>query len=164
MARWKLMVNHYLKVDGNRWEQAEIDRTTGKQVRRQYDVPRLFEILEPTDWTVRNPDGSGDIVVTNGGTCEPRDVKFYGDPTPDMEPLDDEAKAISAKLAPKWKFAATDGDTRSYADRQMDQMHAQMAEIQAAAVQPMGNALQMMAEMMKQNQEILKLLVPNTRR
>lgn len=97
MAKWRLTASHYLSVPGIEWEYRETDRGTGKQNRMVLPVPLL---LDPKDPTVCNRDG--DCIVTRG---EPGrgEFQFFGDPTPDMEPLDDEARAISAEQEPLWQ-------------------------------------------------------------
>src|SRR6516164_5357111 len=99
MARWKLLASHYLNVPGTEWEQRETPRETGKEVRKRYFIPRLLNIEDPGDWTekYRNDLGQvfgGDIIVCFAGRGQPKDIVFEGLPTPDMEPLDEEAEAI----------------------------------------------------------------------
>lgn len=86
MARWELKTGHYLNVDlpdGEpvNWEYSEIDRDTGRARRRTFPVPMHLD--------------AGVIVTDQEGTNE---IRFYGDPTLDMHPLDAEAKAISDKV------------------------------------------------------------------
>lgn len=127
MARWKLTESHYLLVPEHYWEQMETDRDTGKQKRKKYPVPTHLNPKDPSDWTHRtgldvsrggSVHADGDIVVSwaKGYTFErddgvkftckvesddKRDHIFVGSPTPGMDPVDDEAKAISAQFA--WK-------------------------------------------------------------
>lgn len=98
MARWRLINPHYLNVPGTEWEYKETDRTSGRSGRKIYPVP-LY--LDPRDAADHNYPG--EIVVSDGTNPGPRDHVFLGEPTPDMEPLDDEARAISTRLAPKWQ-------------------------------------------------------------
>jgi hypothetical protein len=160
------MANHYLKVDGYKWEMTETDRFTGRQRRQQFAVPRFLDVGDPGDWTITYSKDEGDIVVSNGGTHEARDVIFIGDPTPDMLPLDDEAKAISDSFAKLWRRSAENQlSGKSYTDELMDKMHEQMAALQAAVAAPaqqtqgFGEAMAMMSEVMKQNQQIMEKLV-----
>lgn len=95
MARWKLREKHYLKVPGNEWEYQETAQS-GKTGRKRYEVPMFLNPDDPADYNY--PDG---IIV--GYTPHDRDIIFVGPPTPDMEPLDDEAKKLSAEEARKWK-------------------------------------------------------------
>lgn len=103
MARWKLMTPHYLNIldpdtgEPTKWEYSESDRTTGKARRKTYHVPQL---LDPKDPSLCNRDG--DIVVCVEGKGQPGDIVFFGSPTPDMEPMDEEAEAISDSLKDKW--------------------------------------------------------------
>ncbi len=99
MARWRLINAHYLNVPGTEWEYKEVDRTTGKQGRKVYPVPML---MNPNDTADCNYPG--EIIVTNAESREyPRDILFLGDPTPEMEPLDTEAQAISDSLQDRWQ-------------------------------------------------------------
>jgi len=98
--RWRLMTSHYLNVPGTEWEHNESDRTTGKAVRKLYPVGLLLDPRNPQDC---NRDG--DCVVTHdieGARRVRTDFIFLGDPTPDMEPMNDEAEAISDSLKYKW--------------------------------------------------------------
>ena len=103
MARWRLREKHYLNVrtlpDGTDvvWEQKETSQQTGRSMRKVYPVPLL---LDPDIGSDHNhPLG---IVVCFEGKGAPGDIEFIGDPTPDMEPLDDEAKKISASFKERW--------------------------------------------------------------
>jgi hypothetical protein len=98
MARWKLQSPHYLRVPGTEWEYRETDQATGKQARKVYEVP-LY--LNPGDKADHNYPG--EIVVTDGNGADPRDIHFLGEPTPDMDPLDDDARRVSDKFRHKWK-------------------------------------------------------------
>lgn len=102
MARWRLRNGHYINIltDGKpaEWEYKEVDRSTGKAGRKIFYVPTL---LDPNDSADRNyPD---DIIVCHEGKGLPRDYIFTGEPTPDMEPLDEEAEKISEGLRDKWE-------------------------------------------------------------
>lgn len=104
MARWKLTQPHYLNVkdaegNGTEWEYKEVNRTTGKPVRKLYEVPRFLHTEDSSDFT--HPE-LGAIIVCLEGKGESRDLTFVGEPTPDMEPLDAEAKSISESLRSKW--------------------------------------------------------------
>jgi hypothetical protein len=98
--RWRLMTSHYLNVPGTEWEHNESDRTTGKAVRKLYPVGLLLDPRNPQDC---NRDG--DCVVAHaieGLRNERTDFIFLGDPTPDMEPMNDEAEEITNGLKAKW--------------------------------------------------------------
>jgi len=102
MARWRLITGHYLNVllDGKpaEWEYKETDRTTGKQGRKVFPVPMLMDPNDPADHNY-----PGEIIVCHEGKGERRDIVFFGDPTPDMEPYDEEGEAISTALAAQWQ-------------------------------------------------------------
>ena len=81
MARWKLKCSHYLRVRGVEWEQKEVDRTSGKEERKRYEVPALFDTNDPTHWNVqyRGPSGQvvdGEIHVSDGVGAQPKDIIF----------------------------------------------------------------------------------------
>jgi hypothetical protein len=122
MARWKLNAPHYLNVAGTTWEYKEVDRSTGKQIRKTFDVPTLLEPENPGDWNYVTGKDQGEIIVSDGKNAEPKDIIFAGKPTPDMVPLDDEARAITAAMGSKWNrtFEQTTGN--SYAEGILDDL------------------------------------------
>jgi len=145
MARWKLMNAHYLNtVDPVKWEYTEVDRTSGRPIRKQFTVPRLLDPKDPQDWTTRwgNKDNAeGEIIVCQPGKGEAHDIGFLGDPTPDMVPVDDEAKEISASFADHWRYKP-DGESGGYSQSLVDKFQSEMAETEAkpATVQVEGLA------------------------
>lgn len=93
MARWRLLVAHYLNTEPSaEIEFKEVDQTTGRQARKVYKVPTL---LDPKDQADHNYPQDGDIVVCDGNNPQPRDIIFLGQPTADMEPIDAEAIKIT---------------------------------------------------------------------
>lgn len=161
MARWRLTAPHYLNVPGTTWEYKEVDRTTGRQRRTQFQVPALLDPNQPADCNYRNGD-EGEIIVCFVGKGEPKDIEFMGEPTPDMMPLDDEAKSISAKFAAKWKHPI-ESLPGSYADVLLNDLQSEVAEVQAKGksqqIDGMSELLAGLATMMKQNQEIIGALI-----
>src|SRR5712691_11827674 len=107
MARWKLTAPHYLNVEGTEWQYEEINRATGKPKRYRLPVPlHLHPDLE-SDWNhvERNVAGQitdGMVVVSDGHNPDSKDIIFTGPPTPDMQPLDDDARAISEAVGKNW--------------------------------------------------------------
>jgi hypothetical protein len=97
------MQPHYLNIlrlpDGTEgeWVKEETNRTTGRMARHTYKVPVLLDTNNPQDFN--DQDG---IIVCLEGKGERNDITFVGNPTPDMEPLDDEAEEISASMREKW--------------------------------------------------------------
>lgn len=92
MARWKLTEPHYLHgyppdLDIVEWEYKEVDRVNGRERRKRFKVPFYFET---------------DTIVCHVGKGQPNDSVFEGPPGPAMEPLDDEARKISAEYAGQW--------------------------------------------------------------
>lgn len=100
MARWSLRNPHYLNVPGNEWMQEETDRETGKRARKLYTVPQLLDPNNPQDQNYRE---LGQVIVCHESKGQGRDIVFVGEPTPEMEPLDDEAEQISKSLQSKWE-------------------------------------------------------------
>lgn len=122
MARWKLLQKHYLNVPGTTWEYKE--RTySGRMFKKNIPCPLLLDPDDATDCNynagetprsdadIRRGD-PGEIIVAYSEGAKPKDIIFIGDPTPDMVPLDEEAKEISASLLSKWGAPAEtmDGD------------------------------------------------------
>ena len=95
MARFRLRCGHYLNIIDNysneqvEWIHEETDRTTGRTNRKKYHVPMLLD--------------AETIVTTEADKAFPKDTVFFGEPTPDMEPLDEEAEALVESLKSKWK-------------------------------------------------------------
>lgn len=140
MARWKLMTAHYLNTPGEEWEYQETDRQTGRPKRVKFPVPRLLDPKDPTCWTHRcgNRDNEdGEIVVCHEGRGETKDVIFIGDPTPDMVPLDDEAKEISAKFEARWAFKPEDM-AGGYSQSLVDKFQVEMAEVENKPIEVAG--------------------------
>lgn len=133
MARWKLKCSHYLiTATPAVWEQKEIDRGSGKEVRKKYQVPALFDINDPSHWNVqyRGHNGQvvdGDIVVCDGADPQPGDIIFVGQPTPDMEPLDEAAEKKSAEYASKWNHPI-DSLPGTFGDSLIAGLQAQIAD------------------------------------
>lgn len=154
------MASHYLNVEGTKWEYSEVDRRTGRPKRTQFPVPRLLDINDPTDWTdapFKFEDGV--INVSDGKDNDPNDIIFSGDPTPDMLPLDDAAKAISAKHIAKWN-APKEGD-RGFTENLLDELTIKLQGAKSNATSPVEGFTEIlgaMQKMMEQNQQMLQLL------
>lgn len=166
MARWRLAAPHYLNVEGNVWEYKEVDRTTGRQKTTKFPVPTHLDPDQPTDWNYIYGKDQGEIIVSNKPSDNTKDIIFIGKPTPDMVPLDDEAKAITAKMAPLWKHPIESLST-TYADAMLKDLSEQLSEVRtkttAAPVEGMAELLTAMTAMMKQNQEILAQLAQSVK-
>lgn len=115
MAKWKLTTDHYLNVihdnfgEKINYEYSETDSQTNRIRRRQWDVPMFI----PKDSLVTN---SLDDFNAYTGDSRMAPIVFKGDPTPDMFPVDDEARAISEKFQPQWRRAIEDLPTRIEGD------------------------------------------------
>jgi len=105
--RWSLRNAHYLKVaelpDGTKceWEHKETSRESGRTVRKLFPVPILLDPRDPADCNY-----PGEVIVTHfveGAHILVRDIIFVGEPTPEMEPLNEPAQAISDSLRGKWE-------------------------------------------------------------
>ncbi len=177
MARWKLTEAHYLKVPGIAWEYNSIDRRTGRPKREVFPVPLQLDPKSIDDLTKHGqPDPaypSRDIedyilVVTDTAGVNQRDVVFEGKPTPGMLPLDDEAKAITAECSQGlWNpTPGVDDESQraSLSNQIIDALMGQMNTIKdevhkAPQIEGITELLGAFSAMMKQNQEILSLLV-----
>lgn len=167
--RWKLRQAHYLSVPGQVWEYSELDRVTGRPKRTQFPVPRLIDPMDPADWTEKVISNQGKVVdgfciVCYEGKGQPTDVVFTGPPTPDMEPMDDEATALSATFASKWKHPIESLPSGGYAQVLQTQFEGELAKVQAnnnkpAQIEGMTELLTAMTSMMKQNQEMMAALM-----
>ena len=98
--RWELRAKHYLRVPGTEWEYEETSRETGKRMKKKFEVPCFLDPDNPGDQT---PPGSGVLIVCHEGKGLRTDVVILDPPTPDMEPLDDEARELSDKLRGSWQ-------------------------------------------------------------
>lgn len=130
MARWQLKQAHYLKVPGTEWEYKEQNRDTGRQARKVYEVPLYLNPDDPSDHNYRQDEM---IVVCHEGKGLPRDIVFEGPPTPDMEPLDDEAQEISEAERPKWIHPIESLPGQGYGDALLAGFQKQLAEVIAGA-------------------------------
>lgn len=110
--QWRLRSPHYLNVPGTIWEQNETSRETGKVNRVQHHVGLFLNPDDPSDC-----DRNGDVIVYHevDGARPPRfGHAFVGEPTPEMEPVNEEAEKISDSLEAKWskpftEFTTSDG-------------------------------------------------------
>lgn len=148
MARWKLINAHYLNVPGTEWEQRETDAQTGKSARKVYLVPLL---LDPNNLADQTPPKSGETIVAHAdGKHERWDVIFEGPPTPEMEPLDEEAEAITEACRPSWVHPV---ETLNANGPQYDQQTLQMMESFAKAIGEQFNAAMANKSMANVSQE-----------
>lgn len=99
MARWRLTESHYLNCPNTNWRRTEISND-GEAVEHNYNVPRLLDINDPRCHTDK---ANQLVIVCYEGKGQPGDRVFVGDPTPGMQPLDEEARAISAEFEGRWQ-------------------------------------------------------------
>lgn len=165
MARWKLMGPHYLNTTGHEeWEYSETDRKTGRPKRMKLPVPRFLDPREPSDWTTswgRGDDREGEIIVCLPGRGQESDVAFLGDPTPDMVPMDDEAREITAGFTERWRYKP-EGTDIPHSQSLIDGMQAQMAELQSkpqtVQVEGLDSLVAIMAESAKNTNALIAAL------
>jgi hypothetical protein len=135
MARWKLTEPHYLNVVGRssvEWESKETNRETGRQAVTRFKVPRLLDPKDPADFNYKD-DG---IIVCHPGKGQRLDIEFEGPPTPSMEPLDDEAQALSDAERPNWHDPINEFSAMSYSDRLLESLSKRVAEQEARTSVP----------------------------
>lgn len=163
MARWKLMTAHYLNlVEPTEWEHSESARN-GKSIRKKFIVPRLLDPRDPDAWNSTwgsGADKDGEIIVCRPNKGERNDYAFESDPTPDMVPLDDEAREISAKFEPKWAYKPENADT-SYSQSMIDRFESAMAEKAAAPTEVTIAGLDTLVSAMAKQTELLAALMTN---
>jgi hypothetical protein len=88
----------------------ETNRDTGRVARTLFPVPTYLDPEDP-----RDQNYPGEVIVAYEKNARPQDIIFSGEPTPDMEPVDEEAQKISDVTRPKWinpidAIAATGGN------------------------------------------------------
>src|SRR5215472_9767619 len=140
MARWKLIEAHYLNAvgkDQSAWESKETDRVTGRTARVVYNVPRLLDPKDQADFNYVSIDGGdGGIIVCHQGKGQPRDIVFEGDPTPAMEPLDDEAIEITEACRPNWHDPINEFSAMSRDERMLISLQEQITDIKSKEAAP----------------------------
>lgn len=162
MAKWRLTAAHYLNVPGTEWEYKETDRTSGRQARKVFEVPML---LDPKDPTVCNRDG--DCIVVQGVEPGRGEHLFVGEPTPDMEPLDDEASAISAKFQSKWRnpIDSLPSNGEDYGSALVKAFERQISELiksgAAAPAQPVSAGSVSVEEFKQLQEQVAALMAQN---
>lgn len=165
MARWRLMNPHYLNIldpdtgEPTKWEYSESDRTTGKARRKTYHVPQL---LDPKDPSLCNRDG--DIVVCEEGKGIPGDIVFFGSPTPDMEPMDEEAEAISESFKARWahpieSLPANGGMNAAESAFMKNMMEAFAKQVGAAPIVPNTSVTQEQYDSLKTQLDEMKAMM-----
>lgn len=132
MARWRLRDAHYINVPGTEWEYSETDQATGRRLRKVYDVPLYLNPKDPADCNY-----PGEIIVSN--KLDPayrRDILFSGPPTPDMEPIDDEAQEISQGFIDSgaWKHPI-ESMNMTYSQSVLSEFEQEMAKLLTKNVQ-----------------------------
>lgn len=151
MARFRLTAKHYLNVTvpGRKiiWRYEEVSRD-GIANQSEFPVP-LY--LDPEDQRWQNsPEGI--VVATEASKEHPRDYILQGEPTIDMEPLDDEAQALRESLMPKWTnpveslpAQGLNPGEQAFIDafaKQMGQFAPQQTNVDIKALQEQMKALQ----------------------
>jgi hypothetical protein len=137
MARWRLTDSHYLAVAGTEWEYKEQNRETGRQARKVYEVPMYLNPKDNADWNY--PRDEAIIVSNKFDPAYPRDIVFRGTPTPDMEPLDDEAQAISDAERKNW-IHPIEALNMTYSESRLSEFERGIAELLAKGVPKMSSA------------------------
>lgn len=172
MARWKLREAHYINAirDGQsaEWVYKEINRANGREIQKKYQVPMHLDPKIEVDWTHRDhPMEDGYIVVALAGTTDTHDIIIERKSvTPGMEPMDDEARAISAQVMSKVVPIEGGNPDATYSENLLDKFISQLADasstagqVQTQQAQGLGEVLKAMTQMMEQNQQILQALV-----
>lgn len=136
MARWRLRNAHYLNVERDvngqeiEWEYKETNRETGRQQRKVFPVPLHLNPEDPADW---NYPQDQVIIVAQGKGAMPKDIIFIGPPTPEMEPLDEEAEKISEAESHKWKHPIDALPGQGFSQSLLEDLQKQLAAAMAGA-------------------------------
>ena len=155
MARWRLREKHYLIIrtlpDGTDvvWEQKETSQQTGRSMRKLYPVPMF---LDPDPNSPGDHNYPGQVIVCWEDKGQPADYVFEGEPTPDMEPLDDEAKKVSASLKDKWihPIESLEG---GFSATIMTRLEALMAKVAIQPPAPANSDMAKLTQMVESMQE-----------
>jgi hypothetical protein len=142
MARWRLTDSHYLAVAGTEWEYKEQNRETGRQARKVYEVPMYLNPKDNADWNY--PRDEAIIVSDKFDPAYPRDIVFRGTPTPDMEPLDDEAQAISDGERKNW-IHPIEALNMTYSESRLSEFERNIAELMAKGVPKVSSPMPAMS-------------------
>lgn len=168
MARWRLSTSHYLLVQGNQWEYKETDRTSGRELRKRIDVPMFLDVSDQALWNdniIRNPRGEileGDVVVAYAsGAHNDKDYIFTGEPSPDMIPMDDEAKEISDKFVAKWNMAPNENVTMGQqVIEAIEKVElVRQSQPQLVKIEGIAEVVKTMADMMTMNQQLMQQMI-----
>lgn len=155
MARWRLRTSHYLKVPDTVYIYEEVDRTTGKLGRKIFNVPLLLDPANPADCNY-----PGEIIVCHAGKGADKDYVFDGQPTPDMDPIDEEARAITTRMEPSWRHPIDSLPGTFSASliegfqKDIDALRTGQMETQAVKASEFDILKGQVAELMKQNKEL----------
>lgn len=138
--RWELSEDHYLHVEDCEWERTETNDQTGRVARQRLKVP---------EWLA-----SG-TTVCHKGQGERRDKVFFGDPTPAMVPLDDEARELSASFEERWAYKPEGAEVPA-----SQSMFGKMADAMTKPVEVEGlkDLVSTLAATQKTNQELVDSL------
>lgn len=170
MARFKLTASHYITTNPpTEWEYKENDRTTGRPIVKKFVVPTLLDPNDPTCFTERDDFGEGIVVVaTKHSDAHPRDIILAKpEPTLDMVPLDDEAKQMMVEFVKNRPHPIESLPSNgSFADGLLVQLQSEMAKVQShaqapAQVEGLSEMMAAMTTIMKQNSELLQVLMKN---
>jgi hypothetical protein len=87
------------------------------------------------DWNY--PQDESIIVADKFDPAHPRDIVFRGPPTPDMEPLDDAAQAVSDAERKNW-IHPIEALNMTYSESRLSDFERQIAELMAKGVPKMS--------------------------
>ena len=163
MARWRLTQAHFLNVPGTEYTYTEAGNT-GKQIKKRTPCPLYLDPRDPADYNYKDEG----IIVSDGESEYSRDIVFTGQPTPDMEPLDAEARKISASYAAVWNRPPSDEEGRSYSEDLINLLSEKLNVNSNPAAPDQSAALTQMAtmfeKMMEMNTALISKLEAPTRR
>jgi hypothetical protein len=127
MAVWKLLQPHYLSVPGTEWEYKEQAQGAKRQARKVFEVPLYLDPNDPGDQNY-----NGMVVVASEETkAYPQAYIFRGPPTPEMEPMDEAAAALSEEMKAKWVHPIEGLSDEDYSQSILRSFEREIASIRA---------------------------------
>ena len=171
MARWKLTAKHYLEAlqfgQPSEWQREEINVQSGRAFRKTYPVPMF---IDPDDPHCINRH-LGYCVIATEGSDQPGDLIVSNfKPTPDMEPLDEEARQLSEIERPHWinpidGLSPTMGE--DFANQLLAALQQQMNKTQVGSIgsnAEVSNLSALVAAQQKQIESLISALSGSGRR
>jgi hypothetical protein len=156
---WRLRDHHYLNVPNTFYIKREVDGETQEMIEHKYPVPRLLRLDDPKACNA----GDGVVLVSTDSQAKMINARmwiFDGEPTPDMEPQNDAAEAISAQFRPRWlkpfeELHATGGGSGNFA-KDLENALARVLDSAAAGKSTPTSSEGILAEINAQMKQLME--------